>query len=40
MSDSNSKKKKFLIIAIAVGVFGILVGGITIWNVASQLSKP
>ncbi len=33
--DKNQKmpeKKNFLILAIGIGVIGVIIGGITIWN--------
>ncbi len=34
------ERKNFLLFAIAVGVAGIIIGGITIWNMASDLLNP
>jgi len=34
------ERKNFLLFAIALGIAGIIVGGITIWNMASDLLKP
>jgi len=34
------EKKNFLLLAIGMGVAGIIIGGITIWNMASDLLKP
>ena len=34
------KKKNFLILAIGVGIFGVIIGGITIWTAASDLLQP
>ena len=35
-----AEKKNFLILAIGLGVIGVIIGGITIWNVASDLIEP
>lgn len=35
-----AERKNFLLFAIALGVAGIIIGGITIWNSASDLIKP
>jgi len=34
------ERKNFLLLAIGMGAAGILIGGITIWNMASDLLKP
>ncbi len=34
------EKKKFLIFAIGVGVAGIIIGGITIWNMVNEITNP
>jgi len=34
------ERKNFLLLAIAMGATGIIIGGITIWNMASDLLKP
>jgi hypothetical protein len=34
------KKKNFLILAIGMGIIGVIIGGISIWNVASDLLQP
>lgn len=34
------EKKNFLILAIGLGVAGVIIGGITIWNVANSLMVP
>jgi hypothetical protein len=34
------ERKNFLLLAIGMGVAGIIIGGITIWNMASDLLKP
>jgi len=35
-----AKKKNFLLLAMAVGIVGIIIGGITIWSVADKLLQP
>lgn len=35
-----AERKNFLLFAIALGIAGIIIGGITIWNSASDLIKP
>jgi hypothetical protein len=35
-----AERKNFLLFAIGLGVFGILIGGITIWNSVSELFSP
>jgi len=37
---SVPERKNFLLFAIVLGVAGIIIGGITIWNMASDLLKP
>jgi len=34
------EKRNFLILAIGLGVVGIIIGGITIWNFANKLIEP
>ncbi len=34
------ERKNFLVMAIGMGAIGIIIGAITIWNMASDLSKP
>jgi len=34
------ERKNFLVLAIAIGIAGIIIGAITIWNMASDLLKP
>jgi len=34
------EKKNFLLFAIALGIAGIIIGGITIWNMTSDLLEP
>jgi len=35
-----AKKKNFLLLAIAVGVAGVVIGGISIWSAADKLLQP
>jgi len=35
-----AKKKNFLLLAIAVGIVGIIIGGITFWSAADKLLQP
>jgi len=34
------ERKNFLVLAIAIGVAGIIIGTITIWNMVSDLLMP
>ena len=34
------ERKNFLVFVIVLGAVGIIIGGITIWNMASDLLKP
>jgi hypothetical protein len=34
------EKRNFLILAMGLGVIGIIIGGITIWNFANNLIEP
>jgi len=34
------ERKNFLLLAIGLGVIGIIIGGYTIWNTASELIFP
>ena len=34
------EKKNFLLLAIGLGVFGIVIGGYTIWNAVSEIISP
>ena len=34
------EKKNFLILAIGMGVIGVIIGGITIWNLLNEVWKP
>jgi len=40
VSYSVLERKNFLLFAIALGVAGIIIGGITIWNMATDLLNP
>lgn len=35
-----AEKRNFLILAIGLGVVGIIIGGITIWNFVNNLIEP
>jgi hypothetical protein len=35
-----AEKRNFLILAIGLGVVGVIIGGITIWNFANNLIGP
>jgi len=35
-----AERKNFLLLAIAMGAVGIIIGGITIWDMASDLLNP
>jgi hypothetical protein len=35
-----SEKKNFLILAIGMGVIGVIIGGITIWNMINDALNP
>ncbi len=35
-----AKKKNFLLLAMAVGIVGIIIGGITMWSAADKLLQP
>jgi len=35
-----AERKNFLLLAIGIGAAGIIIGGITIWNSASDLLTP
>jgi hypothetical protein len=35
-----AEKKNFLILAIGIGVIGIIIGGITIWNLVNETLSP
>jgi len=34
------EKRNFLILAIGLGVIGVIIGGVTIWNFVSGMIKP
>ena len=34
------EKRNFLILAIGLGIVGVIIGGITIWNVVNSLMSP
>ncbi|ARS64386.1 hypothetical protein NMSP_0766 [Candidatus Nitrosomarinus catalina] len=34
-----AERKNFLIFAIGIGVMGVIIGGITIWNMISDVLK-
>ena len=34
------EKRNFLILAIGLGVTGVIIGGVTIWNIANSLIEP
>jgi hypothetical protein len=34
------EKKRFLILAVGLGAAGVIIGGITIWNLVNDLLKP
>jgi len=34
------ERKNFLLLAIGLGVMGIIIGGYTIWNLVSELISP
>jgi hypothetical protein len=43
MPITNQKmpeRKNFLLFAIGLGVFGIIIGGYTVWNSVSELISP
>ena len=35
-----AEKKNFLILAIGMGVIGVIIGGITIWNLVNETLSP
>jgi hypothetical protein len=35
-----SEKKNFLILAIGMGAIGVIIGGITIWNMINDVLNP
>ena len=34
------EKKNFLILAIGMGIIGVVIGGITIWNLVNETLYP
>jgi len=34
------ERKNFLLLAIVMGIAGIIIGAITTWNIATDLLKP
>jgi hypothetical protein len=34
------ERKNFLLFAIGLGIFGVILGGITIWNSLSEFTEP
>jgi len=34
------EKRNFLILAIGVGIVGVIIGGVTIWNFVNNLIAP
>ena len=38
--ETMKEKKNFLILAIGLGTIGVIIGGITIWSMASDLLSP
>jgi len=39
MIHDMAEKKNFLLFAIGIGVMGIIIGSITIWNMVSDVLK-
>jgi hypothetical protein len=39
-TKNMAEKRNFLMLAIGLGVIGIIIGGITIWNFVSDLTEP
>ena len=35
-----AEKKNFLVLAIGLGIIGVIIGAITMWNAASELVAP
>ena len=35
-----AERKNFLLLAIGMGALGIIIGGITIWNMVSSFMEP
>jgi len=40
ISKKMAERKNFLLMAIGLGVIGIIIGGYTIWNSISELFSP
>ena len=40
VSTNMAEKKNFLLMAIGLGVIGIIIGAYTIWNSAAELFTP
>ena len=40
LKQKMAEKRNFLILAIGLGVVGIIIGGITIWNFVNNLIEP
>ena len=38
--DKMAEKKNFLILAIGMGVIGVIIGGVTIWNLVNETLSP
>jgi hypothetical protein len=34
------EKRNFLILAIGLGVIGVIIGGVTLWNLVNNLIEP
>jgi hypothetical protein len=34
------EKKNFLILAVGIGAFGVIIGTITIWNMINEVLNP
>jgi len=39
-NQSMAERKNFLLMAIGLGIIGVIIGGYTIWNSASELISP
>jgi len=40
VQDEMTEKKNFLILAIGMGIIGVIIGGITIWNLVNETLTP
>jgi len=40
VKDEMTEKKNFLILAIGMGIIGVIIGGITIWNLVNETLTP